>query len=188
MINSTADTESSEGEGISINTEKSIGGRKQIYGDSTAPIIHDCVNEISTLGAIPKRRSPRQVALANKVDGIERLARIKSIGRNLGAINDSEIDHEEERFSVSDLVNYNKKKSLLQKSVFVSKEGRETCDFLRHFYERNISGVLCNIFQYLPPDDLCRVAQVRNKNSLYEKCLPRCLSGVEVMEPGSQFC
>jgi len=160
LINSTAETESSEGEGNSINTEKSFSGRKQIYGDSTAPIIHDCVNEISTLGAIPKRRSPRQVALANKVDGIERLARIKSSGRNLGAINDSEIDHEEERFSIPDLVKYNKKKSLLQKSVFVSKEGRETCDFLRHFYERNISGVLCNIFQYLPPDDLCRVAQV----------------------------
>ena len=38
-----------------------------------------------TLGAIPKRRSPQQVALGSKVDEIEGFKRIKTGKRNLDA-------------------------------------------------------------------------------------------------------
>ena len=38
---------------------------------------------IETLGAIPKRRSPQQVALGIKGDGIEMFVRIKTGKRNL---------------------------------------------------------------------------------------------------------
>ena len=55
----------------------------------------DCRDQLRIVGTIWPKDS----------DGVERLTRIKSSGRNLGAINDSEVDHEEERFSVPDLLN-----------------------------------------------------------------------------------
>ena len=117
---------------------------------------------MSRLGAIPKRRSPRQIAMGNKIDGIERLTRIKTGKRNLYI--DQEADKlladNKNRFSVPDLEKYNSRKNLVKSSIHVSKEGRETCDILRYLYERNISEVLGNVFKYLAPRDLCRVAQV----------------------------
>jgi len=116
----------------------------------------------SRLGAIPKRRSPRQLAMGNKVDGIERLTRIKTGKRNLniGQEDDRILAENKNRFSVPDLDKFHSKKNLLKFPSHVSKEGRETCDILRHLYERNISHVLCIIFNYLAPGDLCQVSQV----------------------------
>ena len=50
---------------------------------------------IETLGAIPKRRSPQQVALGIKGDGIEGFLRIKTGKKNLNM--DKEQERERER-------------------------------------------------------------------------------------------
>lgn len=159
LINSTAETESFEGEFSSGSLELRDDAKNKYYGHNGASYRKGEDERIAILGAIPKRRSPRQIALGSKVDGIERLARIKTGKRNLNV--DKEHEREEDsKFSVPDFEKYTTKKNLLRQPCIVSKEGRETCDFLRHFYEKNISGVLSNIFTYLSPEDLCRVAQV----------------------------
>jgi len=159
LINSTAETECSEGECSSEYVELRDDAKNKYCGHNGAVSRKGEDERIETLGAIPKRRSPRQVALASKVDGIERLARIKSGKRNLNVV-EKEPEREDTKFSVPDFEKYTTKKNLLRQPCLISKEGRETCDFLRHFYEKNISGVLSHIFTYLSPEDLCRVAQV----------------------------
>jgi len=42
----------------------------------------------------------------------------------------------------------------------ISKEGRDTCDVVRHLYEMDLSHVLSSIFSHLSPEDLCKFAQV----------------------------
>jgi len=159
LINSTAETESFEGECSSDSLELRDGAKNKHFGNNGASYRKGEDERIATLGAIPKRRSPRQIALGSKVDGIERLARIKTGKRNLNVDKEHERG-EDSKFSVPDFEKYTTKKNLLRQPCLVSKEGRETCDFLRYFYEKNISGVLSNIFTYLSPEDLCRVAQV----------------------------
>lgn len=157
LINSTVETECSEGECSSGSLElRDEVKRRNFEKQGTS---HD-VERISTVGAIPKRRSPRQVALGSKVDGIERLVRIKTGKRNLNVSKEEEREGRDDKFSVPDFEKYTCKKNLLRPPTLISKEGRETCDLLRHLYEKNISGVLANIFSYLSPEDLCRVAQV----------------------------
>lgn len=166
LINSTAEN--------SVEVNSSLWGLKDdgkkenfanfggIYHREEEPNYHREEEPLSRLGAIPKRRSPRQIAMGNKIDGIERLTRIKSGKRNLNI--DQEADKllvgNKNRFSIPDLEKYNSKKNLVKSSIHVSKEGRETCDILRYLYERNISEVLGNVFKHLAPRDLCRVAQV----------------------------
>jgi len=156
LIDSTADAENTEGD-VSL----SIFGRKDEGNFGHMGVSYRKGDEaVSTLGAIPKRRSPRQVALGNKVDGIERLTRIKTGKRNLNVEQGSDLLLTENRFSVPDFEKFSAKKNLLKPSSQASKEGRENCDILRHLYERNISGVLGIIFKYLTPTDLCKVSQV----------------------------
>jgi len=111
------------------------------------------------MGAIPKRRSPRQV-YGNKIDGIERLTRIKTGKRNLNIDqkDGKSIVDENNSFSMPDIDKFNSKKNSRKFPIQVSKEGRETCDIVRHLYERNID--LGYIFTFLSPGDLCKVATV----------------------------
>jgi len=165
LVNSTSD-ESSEAEGgvfppilESKDTRRGNGGH-QGRNYSKCEVEHR-TNTTTTLGAIPKRRSPRQVALGNKVDGIERLTRIKTGKRNLNVVKESEkLQGGEEKFSVPDILKFTSKKGLLKPPGLVSKEGRETCDMVRYFFEKNMSVVLNNIFKCLAPEDLCSVSQV----------------------------
>ena len=66
--------------------------------------IHHREEPLARLGAIPKRRSPRQIATRNKIDGIVRLTGIKTGGRNLNI--DQEADkhqaNNKKRFSIPD--------------------------------------------------------------------------------------
>jgi len=159
LINSTA--ENSEAEASSSLWGLKDDGKRENFAHFGG-ICRREEEPMSRLGAIPKRRSPRQIAMGNKIDGIERLTRIKTGKRNLNI--DQEADKlladNKNRFSVPDLEKYNSRKNLVKSSIHVSKEGRETCDILRYLYERNISEVLGNVFKYLAPRDLCRVAQV----------------------------
>jgi hypothetical protein len=159
LINSTA--ENSEAEASSSLWGLKDDGKRENFAHFGG-ICRREEEPMSRLGAIPKRRSPRQIAMGNKIDGIERLTRIKTGKRNLNI--DQEADKlladNKNRFSVPDLEKYNSRKNLVMSSIHVSKEGRETCDILRYLYERNISEVLGNVFKYLAPRDLCRVAQV----------------------------
>lgn len=161
LINSTVETECSEGECSSGSLElRDEVKRRNFEKQGSSHDGRGVVERISTVGAIPKRRSPRQVALGSKVDGIERLVRIKTGKRNLNVNKEEEREGRDDKFSVPDFEKYTCKKNLLRPPTLISKEGRETCDLLRHLYEKNISGVLANIFSYLSPEDLCRVAQV----------------------------
>lgn len=154
LINSTSD-ESSEG-GAFPPILESRDARRGNFGH-----LGSNYSSPSTLGAIPKRRSPRQVALGNKVDGIERLTRIKTGKRNLNVVKEPEkLQGGEESFHVPDIAKFTSKKGLLKPPSLFSKEGRSTCDLLRHFYEKNMSVVLNSIFKCLAPEDLCRVSQV----------------------------
>jgi len=161
LINSTVETECSEGECSSGSLElRDEVKRRNFEKQGSSHDGRGVVERISTVGAIPKRRSPRQVALGSKVDGIERLVRIKTGKRNLNVSKEEEREGRDDKFSVPDFEKYTCKKNLLRPPTLISKEGRETCDLLRHLYEKNISEVLANIFSYLSPEDLCRVAQV----------------------------
>jgi len=161
LINSTAETECSEGEFSSGYLElRDEVKRRNLEKQGTSHDGRGEAERISTVGTIPKRRSPRQVALGSKVDGIERLVKIKTGKRNLNVNKEEVREGRDDKFSVPDFEKYTYKKNLLRLSTLISKEGRETCDLLRHLYEKNISGVLANIFSYLSPEDLCRVAQV----------------------------
>ena len=92
LINSTAETECSEGEFSSGYLElRDEVKRRNFEKQGTSHDGRGEAERISTVGTIPKRRSPRQVALGSKVDGIERLVKIKTGKRNLN------VDNEEER-------------------------------------------------------------------------------------------
>ena len=103
---------------------------------------------LARLGVIPKRRAPWQISIGEKIDGIERLTRIKTVKRNLNI--DQEADElladNKNRFSIPDLEECNSKNKLAMSSIHVSKEGRETCDILFVLHERNISVFFCNMF------------------------------------------
>ena len=130
--------------------------------DGQDNIGHVVGDEGVRLGAIPKRRSPRHLALGNKVDGIERLTRIKTEKRNLNVEEDEGklLTAVRSRFSMPDFDKFSIKKNLVKPPSQASKEGRENCDILRYIYEKNISHVLGIIYSCLAPKDLCQVAQV----------------------------
>jgi len=96
------------------------------------------------LGAIPKRRSPRTLKSRHRLDGIERLDRLKVLPSN-------------HSFSLPNTEKFLYKKNQLL--LHGSKEGREFCDIVRFLYERNLSHVLGNIFKYLAGRDLCMFTQ-----------------------------
>jgi len=165
LINSTSD-ESSEGGGVFPANLESRDARRGNFGH-----LGSNYSSPTTLGAIPKRRSPRQVALGNKVDGIERLTRIKTGKRNLNVVKELEkTQGGEESFHVPDIAKFTSKKGLLKPPGLFTKEGRSTCDLLRYLYERNMSVVLNGIFKCLSPEDLCRVSQVSQLWNLSLAC------------------
>ena len=53
----------------------------------------------------------------------------------------------------------------------ISKEGRDTCDVVRHLYEMDLSHVLSSIFSHLSPEDLCKFAQVKKKSIFNHPCV-----------------
>ena len=103
--------------------------------------------------------------MGNKVDGIERLTRIKTEKREKWNLNVEEDEGRlltavRSRFSMPDFDKCSIKKNLVKPPSQASKEGRETCNILRYIYEKNISHVLGIIYSCLAPKDLCQVAQV----------------------------
>ena len=102
-----------------------------------------------SLGAIPKRRSPRQLAKARKPD-VERLARLKNINfnKNLHEVTEdtAELNHAASRVEVRS-----------------SKEGKEALDIIKNLVEMNLSHVIGKILLYSSGEDLCKIAQVAIK-------------------------
>jgi len=125
-----------------------------------------------SLGAVPKRRSPRQVSGGHKVDGIERLTRILkgTNSENGNSLNSdcSTAGH----FIVPSLEKFEEKKDkqVLLLSRDPCREGRETVDVMRHLYEKDLVFILDTIFQYLAPSDLCSLAQVSQLWNLGLQC------------------
>ena len=98
-----------------------------------------------SLGAIPKRRSPRQLVKARKPD-VERLARLKNINFNKNL-------HE-----VEDTAEFGSKASIVK--VRSSKEGKEALDIIKNLVEMNLSHVIGTILSYSSGEDLCKITQV----------------------------
>lgn len=118
--------------------------------DST-PDKKDTTNDTSLLGAVPKRRSPRQLS-ARQTDGLQRVARggqdhISSLRGGHDNI-----------FSLSD--KFSSKLCRGKTVLHTSKEGKELCDIVRFLFERNLTHVLGQIYKYLPGQDLCLLPQV----------------------------
>jgi len=153
LINSTE--EQSDGETSVAQWEN----RKGENFAHAAGLYSQVEGSLPDMGAIPKRRSPRQ-AYGNKVDGIERLTRIKTGKRNLNIDqkDGNSIVDQNNSFSLPDIDKFTSKKNSRKFPIQVSKEGRETCDVVRHLYERNIDLGL--IFTFLSAENLCKVAQV----------------------------
>ena len=108
-----------------------------------------------SLGAIPKRRSPRQLAKARKPD-VERLARLKNINfnKNLHEAEDAaEVCHSASRIDMR-----------------TSREGKETLDIIKNLAEMNLSHVIGNILDYSSGEDLCKIVQVTKQmfNKFFE--------------------
>ena len=108
-----------------------------------------------SLGAIPKRRSPRQLAKARKPD-VERLARLKNINfnKNLHEAEDTaEVCH-----------------SAFRVEMRTSREGKETLDIIKNLAEMNLSHVIGNILDYSSGEDLCKIVQVTKQvfNKFFE--------------------
>jgi len=100
-----------------------------------------------SLGAIPKRRSPRQLAKARKPD-VERLARLKNINfkKNLHeAEATAEVCHSASRVELR-----------------TSREGKETLDIIKNLAVMNLSHVIGKILVYSSGEDLCKIVQVSN--------------------------
>lgn len=104
-----------------------------------------------SLGAIPKRRSPRQLAKARKPD-VERLARLKNINfnKNLHEVTEdtTELSHTVSRVEVRS-----------------SKEGKEALDIIKNLVEMNLSHVIGKILSYSSGEDLCKITQVAINDS-----------------------
>ena len=97
------------------------------------------------LGAIPKRRSPRQLAKARKPD-VERLARLKNINFNKNlheAEATAEVCHSASRVELR-----------------TSREGKETLDIIKNLAVMNLSHVIEEILIYSSGEDLCKIVQV----------------------------
>ena len=105
----------------------------------------------TSLGAIPKRRSPRIRASAIAKPDVERLTNLRSGKLNLETRLDEDDNYVGGDWSVDSL------RSLAR----VSKEGRDSLDVVRLLCERDLSHVTANIYSYLQPEDLCRVSQVK---------------------------
>merc|ERR1719180_188636 len=104
------------------------------------------------LGALPKRRSPRNLSknLSIKVNGVERLLPVRSI-------------------KPSSFVNFtssgssfppSQKRALFKYEPRQHLDGTDTCDMVRMLFEMNLSHVLGIIFQYCGGSQLCAIAQV----------------------------
>jgi len=125
-----------------------------------------------SLGAIPKRRSPRHGQVGHRVDGIERLTRILkgSNSENGNSINSefSASGH----FIVPSIEKFEEKKDkqVLVLSRDPCREGRETVDVMRHLYEKDLVFILDKIYQYLAPSDLCSLAQASQLWNLGLQC------------------
>jgi len=120
------------------------------HQDST-PEKKDFIHDTSLLGAVPKRRSPRQLS-GRQTDGLQRVVRgplehissLKGEHDNISSLSDK----------------FSSKMCRGKTSLHSSKEGKELCDIVRFLFERNLNHVLGQIYAYLPGQDLCRVPQV----------------------------
>ena len=134
------------------SVSKTPGAATQVSDNSTRehqPSECPDVDVDTSLGAIPKRRSPRQLAINKKLD----LDRLKSFSSSSCV-------------KISTISSYSSGRSKIEgvsPSVpRVTREGQETCDMLRHLSEMNMWSVVANIFSFLEPQDLCRVSQVND--------------------------
>jgi len=96
------------------------------------------------LGALPKRRSPRN--LSKSLAGIERLQGAKGSFVNFSEPTPA--------FPPS------QKRALFKYQPREAAEGEEWCDVLRRLFEMDLRHVLARILAHCSPGDLCAVAQV----------------------------
>lgn len=124
----------------------------------------------SSLGAVPKRRSPRQTG--HKVDGIERLSRILK-GRSGQQRSAKDCDYGATvQFILPSIEKFEEKKDrqVLALRADPCRQGRETVDVLRHLYEKDLVFILDKIYSYLAPCDLCNLAMVSQLWNLGLQC------------------
>ena len=98
----------------------------------------------TSLGAIPKRRSPRHKVLTRNLD-VERLGRLKF----------REDDRKEEE--PEPFLHPAQWRAAPERP---SREGRENYDIIRHLAEMGLGHVLSQLYSHLSSADLCKVAQV----------------------------
>jgi len=98
----------------------------------------------TSLGAIPKRRSPRHKVLTRNLD-VERLGRLKF----------REEDRREDE--PEPFLHPARWRAAPERP---SREGRENYDIIRHLAEMGLSHVLSQVYSHLSSADLCKVAQV----------------------------
>ena len=123
-----------------------------------------------SLGAIPKRRSPRQLAKARKPD-VERLARLKNINFNK---NLHEAEHTVEVCHSASRV-----------ELMISREGKETLDIIKNLAVMNLSHVIEEILIYSSGEDLCKIVQVTKWiNRKDSKCEHFAVLGVQCVATG----
>ena len=115
---------------------------------SRTPRDPEASNAEVRLGAIPKRRSPRQLAKARKPD-VERLARLKNINFNK---NLHEAEHTVEVCHSASRV-----------ELMISREGKETLDIIKNLAVMNLSHVIEEILIYSSGEDLCKIVQVKKQ-------------------------
>jgi len=105
------------------------------------------------LGALPKRRSPRNLSknLSAKVNGVERLVRGSKVDKPGSFVNFT---------SSGSSFPPSQKRALFKYEPRQHLDGRDTCDMVRMLFEMNLSHVLGVIFQYCGGSQLCAIAQV----------------------------
>jgi len=134
----------------SLEHHESDSGYDSLLSDSSisrTPRDPEVSNAEVRLGAIPKRRSPRQLAKARKPD-VERLARLKNINFNKNlheAEHTAEVCHSASRVELR-----------------TSREGKETLDIIKNLAVMNLSHVIEEILIYSSGEDLCKIVQVSN--------------------------
>merc|ERR1719209_1310637 len=104
------------------------------------------------LGALPKRRSPRNLSknLSSKVSGVERLLPEKATKPG------SFVNFTSSGSSFPP----SQKRALFKYEPRQHLDGTDCCDMVRMLFEMNLSHVLGVIFQYCGGSQLCAIAQV----------------------------
>jgi len=112
----------------------------------------------TSLGAIPKRRSPRIRASA--------IVKLDEERRRGGKLNlETKLNEEDNN------VGFSLGGDSLCSMIRSSKEGIESLDIVRQLCSKDLSHVIATIYSYLMPEDLCKVSQV---SQIWRSSLQNC--------------